>query len=116
MNEWWKQLDPQEVFERKVQQYFSEPEQRNAFLEQLEHYNTGSSTGRYRVYLSILKLHQENYDVQKLIKSANKDFRDVLANAEYPRQLDSSWHKKSKAEKKNIIEEDLSNYLEWLNS
>jgi len=71
--------------------------------------------GSPRVRLAILKL--ANGDLEKLIEHtelAIRDFRDVLAMAEYPRFLtDISLDKAPKQVQGQAIDDDWKQYKEW---
>jgi hypothetical protein len=71
-----------------------------------------------RVHLAILKLcDEENLeDPSKYVEAAKQDYRDVLAWAEYPNQLNcksTSTLKIDELEKLQKLDRD--QYLDWLN-
>ena len=72
-----------------------------------------------RTKAAILKLAEGNFDKLKdLIKKANKDPRDVIAYAEYPRSMNMDWtasNKITEEEKEEIYRNDEKQYLEWKN-
>lgn len=71
-----------------------------------------------RVHLAILKLCEEEMldNPSKYVEIAKKDYRDVLAWAEYPNQLN---HKNPasphSAESDKLKQLDRQQYLDWLN-
>lgn len=74
---------------KRIRQVFPDRDP-NEILSCLEDYGTESyETGKYRVYLAILKLCEEEKlsDPSRYVKAAKKDFRDVVARAEYPNQM-----------------------------
>ncbi len=71
---------------------------------------------RDRVHLAILKICQEQggSGLERLIRKAKADYRDMLAWAEYPGQMSAAWQGGSPAERKRIIDEDRRQYDAWL--
>lgn len=72
----------------------------------------------YRVQLAVLKLAEGNIEkVRSNIESAKRDFRDVIACAEYPEYFATiDPGQEYSVEKKNrIIESDWKQYIDWLN-
>lgn len=68
---------------------------------------------RERVHLAILKLcGGDKSQLQGLVEAAKVDYRDVLAWAEYPRQIRSG--SASSAAFGEIIKADRKEYLDWL--
>ena len=71
-----------------------------------------------RVHLAILKLCEEEMldDPIKYVEIAKKDYRDVLAWAEYPNQLKhNNTTCLSSVESNKLKELDNRQYLDWLN-
>lgn len=69
-----------------------------------------------RVRLAALKLANGDIDrLDTLLEEANKDYRDVLASAEYPGYMDCYHQQQTDAEKQAIIDSDWSQYQNWLN-
>jgi hypothetical protein len=73
---------------------------------------------RERVQIAILKLSGENIDhLHMHMCIAKKDYRDILAIAEYPEEMSNSTGKISDQEALNKIRErDRQQYLNWLES
>jgi hypothetical protein len=71
------------------------------------------------VLLAILKLSGGDVDrLRELVKTACNDFRDVIAPAEYPRMWAIGLvaaEKMNCEAKKRLIEDDWTEYQEWLN-
>ncbi len=75
-----------------------------------------------RIQLAILKLSSGNKEeLEKNIALAKRDYRDVIAYAEYPRQMASSHlshfnlSEEEQKESKAIIKSDREQYMAWLN-
>jgi hypothetical protein len=88
-------------------------------IELLNQYGTESwESGRARVQLAILKLSEGNVDrLPELVRMAKRDWRDVLAYAEYPEEMRThplEMQKKSPQETKAIRKRDRQQYEEWL--
>jgi len=92
--------------------------ERDATLAALDRYRADSPAGRARVQLAILKLVAGRAaDVPGWVAQAEQDARDVLAPAEYPRQLRfgfTGWSALPQAERERVIAEDRAEYLAWL--
>jgi hypothetical protein len=73
---------------------------------------------RERVQIAILKLSGENIDhLHVQVAMAKKDYRDILAFAEYPEEMSNSTRKISDQETvNNIRKRDRQQYLHWLES
>jgi hypothetical protein len=78
----------------------------------------GSERGRGRVQLAILKLSKGQRDqLPELVKMAKRDYRDVLAYAEYPEQMRLGFvgmSKLSPDEREAIKQRDRKQYRKWL--
>jgi hypothetical protein len=77
-----------------------------------------SDAGRARVQLAILKLSDGRINkLEDAVVLANRDFRDVLAYAEYPTEMGYDWNtlKSMPAEAvQRIRDADRRQYEEWL--
>jgi hypothetical protein len=70
---------------------------------------------RERVQLAILKLSGgELEELQKQVRVAKSDYRDVLVFAEYPLWFQSPKPLEDTPESKEIREKDRKQYLDWL--
>ena len=71
-----------------------------------------------RVQLAILKLSEGQRDkLTELVRMAKRDYRDVLAYAEYPEEMKAGFVEMSKLspqESRAIRERDRKQYLKWL--
>ena len=77
-----------------------------------------SIRGRARVQLAILKLSEGQRDqLPELVKMASRDYRDVLAYAEYPEQIRLGFvgmKTLSPDEQEAIKRRDRKQYCKWL--
>lgn len=98
---YWPGLDPQEVMDI-LDEYGTEPSER----------------GRARVQLAILKLSEgERERLTELVGMARRDYRDVLAYAEYPEEMRIGFVDMSRLsadEARAVRQRDRGQYLEWL--
>lgn len=94
----------------KLQHCFPDEQSSADALALLDTYDAeASQPGRARIQLAILKLSQG--DLEKLrdnLEVAKTDYRDTLAWAEYPEQMQSS------ASDQEVQERDRKQYLDWL--
>lgn len=83
----------------------------------LKEYKSKSEGGRNRVFASILKLSGGNLElVKKFVEKANYDFRDVISMSEYPNYTEHAFDDDlPEIKKKQLINEDWSQYECWLN-
>jgi len=94
-------------------------EQWDAVMAALDEYGReGSSWGCTRVQLAILKLCGGNRDeIPKLVETANRDYRDVIAWAENPEAIRLLWavrKEMSRAEIAAMRRRDKRQYRRWL--
>jgi hypothetical protein len=85
----------------------------------LDEYGTDSNErDRERVQIAILKLSGENIDhLHMHVSMAKRDYRDILAYAEYPEEMSDFTGKISDQETvNNIRKRDRQQYLNWLES
>jgi hypothetical protein len=71
----------------------------------------------FRVRLAVLKLANGNLkDLRRCIETAKRDYRDVLAEAEYPGYMKriSQTQELASEERQKIIEADWNQYETWL--
>jgi hypothetical protein len=101
--------------ERIVRRDF-EPEIQSAAFDILDTYHSDGSEP-HRVQLAALKMANGNlHQLREWIASANLDFRDVLAAAEYPQAFSTSatLHALSPTAQREIYEADWRQYHTWL--
>jgi hypothetical protein len=103
---------------RIVQRDF-QTEQFDAVISILSNYGTEDwQHGVNRVRLAVLKLADGDLQaLQREIDVAQKDYRDVLASAEYPEYMQkvSPSAPPTDLERERIIRADWTQYLAWLN-
>jgi len=103
---------------RKVAHYWPDVDPKE-IMSILDQYGTISSErGRARVQLAILKLSGGQRDkLPELVRMAKRDYRDVIAYAEYPEQMQLGFvgmDKLSPHERKAIKRRDNKQYRKWL--
>jgi hypothetical protein len=104
----------------KIARYWPEADAQE-ILALLDEYGAEShESGRARVQLAILKLSEGDRErLPELVSMAKRDYRDVLAYAEYPEQMRTSaadMRKLTREEAKALRQRDRAQYLEWLES
>lgn len=104
--------------EEKARQSFT-PADLPGVLQTLETYGVEShERERERVQLGILKLSGGDLvKLRELVEVAKRDYRDILAWAEYPREMSRSpteMQENINGEAGRIRERDRAQYLEWL--
>lgn len=103
--------------ERIINRDFSQYDSCEVF-EVLDQYSSDSGKLNYRVWAGALKLSDGNLeDLKKNIDIAKSDFRDILANAEYPKYSEKvGFDEDSFTEEEidSIIKEDWNQYQNWL--
>jgi len=111
-------IDVQEILKGKLEKMFPDVALRAEVTRILKRYGTETyETEIDRVHLDILKLSgTSREDVQKWVKVAKNDYRDVLAAAEYPNELISPTGELGKDECTRIRVRDRKQYEEWLNN
>ena len=68
-----------------------------------------------RVRLAILKVAGTSLDhIQLWLATAKKDYRDVLASAEYPKQLVTPTWRLPATERHSVELEDAAQYYKWI--
>lgn len=100
---------------KKIRQVFPGADPKE-ILSCLEAYGTEScETGQYRVYLAILKLCDEEgvSELSRYVRMAKRDFRDVLARAEYPNQTKYGPTRDPK-QTARLIRQDEEQFQAWL--
>ena len=103
---------------QKIARYWPDvdPEEIMAILDQYGVEQT--ERGRERVQLAILKLSAGNRErLADLVAMAKRDFRDVLAYAEYPEEIALGFVKMSQLspdEIRSVRKRDKEQYKKWL--
>lgn len=110
-----------ELVIKKLNEYWSKNV--DEILFQLDSYKDKDSSkeGLARVQLAVIKLSRGNReDLIKYIEIAKQDCRDVLAYAEYPKQMKTNhlnhfnMSKEEQKESKAILKSDREQYMAWL--
>ena len=109
--------DLYELLVKKLGMIFPNTTTREKVIEILSRYGTEPYEQEIvRVQLDILKLAEGSIeDIERWVTVAKKDYRDVLASAEYPGQLLAPTWRMSKADVNKIQTTDRNQYEEWLN-
>jgi hypothetical protein len=73
------------------------------------------SQEKNRIAAGILKLANKKLDdLDKLIETANEDYRDIMMRAEYPRCAKIGFGALDKKQKKKVYCDDFIEYSNWL--
>jgi hypothetical protein len=109
--------DTEESLVEKLVLIFPEITARNRVIAVLNQYGTEPYEKEVvRVRLDILKPSGNSIeDVQRWVDIAKKDYRDILASAEYPSELLAPTWSMSKDETAIIRTTDRKQYEEWIN-
>jgi len=105
-----------DILTRKLLALFPDPARRDDAIRALSRY--GEEPHEYesiRVRLAILRL--SGGDLGKLrngVATAKRDYRDILAYAEYPRQADHDSWKLTPEQNAELEAEDRRDYERWL--
>ena len=102
----------------KIAQYWPDTEPREIMCELDEYGARSFERERVRVQLAILKLSDGHRDrLAELVSMAKKDYRDVLAYAEYPEEMTIGFIEMTKLSPKEVQavrKRDETQYYEWL--
>ena len=109
-------MNPEDILQAKLQKLFPDPEKRSAAEAALRRYGTESCENEpARVRLAVLKISGGDLElIRRNIATAKRDYRDILAYAEYPRQMGQDSWKLSSAQNRALVAADLQEYEEWL--
>ncbi|WP_148264591.1 hypothetical protein [Christiangramia forsetii] len=73
-----------------------------------------SKQGKNRISAAVLKIaNKELEKIDFLIKKANEDFRDIVAEAEYPKSSSYGFGKRNENERKDDYLKDWEDYSDW---
>jgi len=102
------------VLERIIRRDFGN--QSNEVKQKLKRVTSESQISKNRIFAAILKLSNKDLNViDSYVEMCNKDFRDVVSLAEYPRCSKVVLGEMEKKNKKRIYLYDWKEYSEWLN-
>jgi hypothetical protein len=109
-------MNPDDILQSKLRKLFPNPYRRSAAEATLRRYGTESYENEpTRVRLAVLKISGGDLDlIRKNIATAKQDYRDILAYAEYPRQMGQDSWKLPPAQNGALVAADLKEYEEWL--
>ncbi|MGN6618122.1 MAG: hypothetical protein ACTHJ5_13195 [Ilyomonas sp.] len=83
--------------------------------KKLSSIDSESQAGKNRIAAGILKLANKNFDaLDELIEKANKDSRDIMMWAEYPRCAKIGFDELDKKQMKQIYLDDFIEFSNWL--
>ena len=109
---------PRSLVLQKVRRYWPDADPQEIMDVLNEYGDSSDEGGRMRVQLAILKLSDGQRDeLPRLVRMAERDYRDVLAYAEYPEQMRLGWvdlKKLSQKEREAMKQRDKKQYREWL--
>jgi hypothetical protein len=105
-----------DILQTKLLKLFPDPEKRGAAEGALRRYGMESYENEpVRVRLAVLKISGGDLDrIRRNIATAKQDCRDILAYAEYPRQMGQDSWKSSPAQNRALVAADRRGYEEWL--
>ena len=106
----------QEILKSKLLTMFPENDARQEIIKILNQYGTETYEKEIdRVQLDILKLAGTSIEAVRMwVDVAKRDYRDILAAAEYPNQLLAPTWKMAKDEITRIQASDRKQYEEWI--
>lgn len=105
-----------EIMEKKLRRLFPDEIERQRAINALHAYGTEPHEHEpERVRLDILKLAGADLDeIERYVESAHQDYRDLIAWAEYPEEINSPTYKMPKEEVDAIRGRDRAQYERWL--
>jgi len=90
------------------------PHDKETLKTKLDKIKSDSKDGKNRISASILKLANQDIDsVDFLVRRANEDFRDIVAEAEYPRTSSFGFGERDEEESKDDYLKDWEEYSTW---
>jgi hypothetical protein len=106
----------EEALKRKLALLFPDPDDEDLARQLLAEYGVEEyEREASRVRLAVLKLSGQILEkVEEYVGIAKKDYRDVLALAEYPGQLRAQTWKMNPEERKELEDRDREQFEAWL--
>ena len=90
------------------------PNQTDLVKTKLKKIKSDTGQGQNRISASVLKLADKNLTkIDFLVRRANEDFRNIVAEAEYPRTSSYGFGERNEEERKQDYLEDWEEYSEW---
>jgi hypothetical protein len=114
--EFWKMVNHATILKKVMEKQFPEEKTRERVSGILGRYGVaGWQQEKNRVRLAILKLAGSNIEmIQYFTMQACRDYRDILAMAEYPNQTANPYIMKNDPEgSRELQQEDLQQYEDW---
>jgi hypothetical protein len=104
------------LLSEKLAKMFPDPAARLRVANELDRYGPEKhEREKSRVRLAILKVAgTEMEQIKKWTDIAKRDYRDVLASAEYPNQLTTPTWELSASDRKAIENKDAEQYRKWI--
>lgn len=108
--------DYKDIFARKMSTIFPNLEVREQAKRELIRYGKEKPEREsYRIYIAILKVAGPSLeDIRQWVNIAKQDYRDVLASAEYPNQINQKVWELSEDEQQKIENIDTEQYRKWI--
>ncbi|MBI4558408.1 MAG: hypothetical protein HY706_12575 [Candidatus Hydrogenedentes bacterium] len=109
-------MDYEAYLNRQLPRIFPDPSMQARVRQELARYGTESYEREVpRVHLCILKLCSGNAGkVRELVEMAKQDYRDVIAWAQYPAQMQSDPSITDPDAKRRILDKDMQQFVQWL--
>lgn len=109
-------MNLESILEQKLRALFPEAHQYTHARQELERYGIESHEQEaVRVRLAVLKLAGADLrQMHSYIDAAKSDFRDVLAWAEFPAQMQSDSWRLPPHQQQPLIAQDRKQYEDWL--
>ena len=109
-------IDYAAILKRKLATMFPDAAIRAAVEAELSRYGTESyEQGAARVRLAVLKLAGTSLEkIREQVDMAKRDYRDVLAMAEYPVELVNPTWRQPQDQVEGIRRQDFRQYHDWL--
>ncbi len=90
------------------------PDQTDLVKTKLNKIKSDTRQGKNRISASVLKLADKDLTkIDFLVRRANEDFRDIVAEAEYPRTSSHGFEERNEQDRKQDYLKDWDEYSEW---
>jgi hypothetical protein len=110
-----RENNPSDALARKLESLFPKAARREEALRILRQYGVEPHEREAdRVRLAILKLAGKKLEkIRKAVETAKKDYRDILAYAEYPNQMNHDSWKLTAEQNQALVDADREQYERW---